>query len=162
MAKATYIYACGHGTGSVDGHNRAAAERRAEWMGNHQHCWACEKAARADAAARASDESGLQPLTGTPKQIAWANRLRAEAVESIDYTIKVLRGRVAQENEALLAELDDALKLVVTETVARTDARYWIDDGAHALRDSGRLLKHLLSRGLLPGLAAAHQARSDV
>ena len=52
-------------------------ERRAD--ARQRLCWDCYKAQQAAQAARLASQHAFPPLSGTPRQIAWAEALRAQA-----------------------------------------------------------------------------------
>ena len=85
-------------------------------------CWderaAVERAAATAAAAAVAAAQGLPALTGSPKQIAWAESLRRVLLALID---------AALAGAALTAEERAEAARVVAAIQARADARYWID-----------------------------------
>lgn len=68
----------------------------------------------------------LPPLAGSPKQIAWAEDIRAQALVEIDKFRAGMAAHVAQHPETAVEEAANnaALDQVIA---AHTDARWWID-----------------------------------
>jgi len=99
MAKTTRTCpACNEATITFTARNRKEVERYADWKIEHGHvCDAClkrQREAEAAKAAEANAEAGLPALQGTEKQIAWAERIRAEIlgiVESLAKATAMLR-----------------------------------------------------------------------
>lgn len=92
-----------------------------------------ERAAENEAAAAAAQEQGLPALQGTPKQIAWAETIRAKGLTALDRAaseiaeqvkIDVAEGRVSPEAVDAVQLACDA---VIGGWVALTDAGAWID-----------------------------------
>ena len=85
-------------------------------------CWderaAVERAAATAAAAAVAAAQGLPALTGSPKQIAWAESLRRELLARI---------ATALAGAALTTEEQDEADRVVAKIRTQADARYWID-----------------------------------
>lgn len=89
-------------------------------------CYVESQRAQAEAAAEAE---GLPPLTGTPKQVAWAATLRHKALSDAEAHLDYLResgqlkGRVAKDMELLEAQKERVLEPLR----AQTEAAWWID-----------------------------------
>lgn len=68
----------------------------------------------------------LPLLTGSPKQIAWADDIRAQALVEIDKFRAGMAAHVAQHPEAAVEETSNnaALDQVIAD---HPDARWWID-----------------------------------
>ena len=88
-------------------------------------CYACwqeraekQRAAETAAAAAVAAAQGLPALTGSPKQVAWAESLRREKLARID---------AALAGAALTAEEKAEADRVVAKVRAQAEARYWID-----------------------------------
>ena len=106
----------------------------------------CDDCANADLAARNAD-AGLPALTGSPKQIAWAESIRADRLDKVrqsldkamDSVVRVLSGydgaSIIADHKALYAE-------VTAHIAAKADARWWIDhrqtDGCNLFREAVR------------------------
>lgn len=88
MARASFTCAeCGESV-EIHGRNRRDANSLAEWHERQGHiCDVCTARRRAEESATAAEKSaqaGLPALTGTPKQIAWAETLRRELLDRIE------------------------------------------------------------------------------
>ena len=82
MAKYDVTYACGHiAEIQLYGPGKERT-RRMDWM-RTQECPAC----KASAAAAVNAAAGLPELMGTPKQVAWAESIRAEKVALLEAVI---------------------------------------------------------------------------
>lgn len=88
-------------------------------------------------------EQELPPLTGSPRQVAWAEDLRARAIQDL---------RVFRETKpglgrglALMLYHRDGPDAVDAAILAQTDARWWID---------GRKAEHYVHRVILAALEA--------
>lgn len=116
MAKYNINYTCG-------------CEGKVELFGRHEdryrriaylettECPSC-RAAKANAAASAAkEERGLPDITGSEKQISWANSIREGAYKALDCLMPYVKN-------------DDAKKLVESWRIkmnAQTTAKWWID-----------------------------------
>lgn len=112
--------ACGHqDTIDIRGTNvRGERDRRAMWEGALD-CFACRRAERQvrndelnARAARIAEASGWPALSGSDRQAAWAQDIRATMIA------------------ALVDECgtrEDIAALLITAILRRTDARWWID-----------------------------------
>jgi hypothetical protein len=131
MAQYDITRTCGHvetvNITGTDAHGER--DRRAEWEAT-KPCRDCLHEAHAKANAQAAQvaaESGLPDLTGSPKQIAWAQSIRLAALAEIpDYARKLLaRYPDPATRDRLVAALARILTRIAT---AHTDARWWIDN----------------------------------
>ena len=147
MAWTTITYSCGHVGqeqlyGKHDARERTVAARAK--YGLCEECAAKERDAQNQRAAQTNAEAGLPSLSGTPKQIAWAESLRAQAYRALtaDGTaIELLR--VFTRHAQRLGVTPEMLKatpyapreaamtlmrsLVSKLFAAQTSASYWID-----------------------------------
>ncbi|MCG8971847.1 hypothetical protein [Streptomyces sp. CL12-4] len=123
MAKYTVTRKCGHDE-RVDliGPHRKR-EQTLEWMEGGD-CYACVEAQRekenAESAA-AAKVAGWPVLTGTERQVAWAETLRVNAVEE-------LRGGAAWWSEKYPEAPGDPLPFIETAILAVESASWWIDN----------------------------------
>lgn len=171
MAKTTFKYICGH-DGSAIGRNRRDADYQAFRLAQ-QDCWECRKAAETAAAAEAAQAHGLPALTGSPKQIAWAETIRhrvlarlAEAIADLPRTAEMAASlpRGQRLPQDVVGEITDAAALVENEIHSITESKIWIEKNFPA--EARRLLDEIEERHLAPGYetlcesgAAAYQAR---
>ena len=80
MAKYEVTYACGH-TETIQLYGKSVdrqkeIERREKRL--CKECWIAEQRKADEAVIASVKNSGLVPLVGSPKQVAWAERIRAE------------------------------------------------------------------------------------
>lgn len=126
MAKYDVIRACGHS----EVVNLIGPSKQRDWrldnVEPYKLCYECyhvelqrrrEEANRE--AAEAAKESGLPALTGTEKQIAWAETLRMQMIALVEEAVYT-RVKEEQRWDIRLLEAIEAVK-------AKTDARWWID-----------------------------------
>lgn len=116
MAKYTVTHACGHDhTYQLYGPNRER-ERKIAWLAE-QDCPECAKRAReeqhkaeAEEAAKVTEGMDLPELTGTPKQVAWANTIRGQFIA--------------------LLQKEEGVRMDVALIIIRlyTSASWWIDN----------------------------------
>lgn len=112
--KCTVTYSCGHqGQVEVFGSSKDR-ESKLNWYKNKAVCPACYKAQKESETAKTSE--GLAQLTGTEKQVKWANDLRAEFIS------KVKAGIPATEDG------QKALALLMEAVNEKTEAKWWIDN----------------------------------
>lgn len=147
MAKYTITHICGHtSTQDLTGPSRDRQWRIGKYEG--EDCWPCQRAKRdaANAAATAqavavAEASGLPSLEGTPKQIAWAETIRANFITNVAPAIRVLTeeyvdpahkfgsyspwGRHLNKEQALL--ITSIVEGRIIATSAMTDAHDWIE-----------------------------------
>lgn len=147
MAWYNVTYKCGH-EGQVQLYGKTKdRERKLEWMSNNVLCDDCQKTefARQNAAAANHNAAiGLPELSGSPKQIAWAESLRAKCYKALtadDAIVNILKmvvrhaKRLELTNEIIQASAyntpETARKLMgdlITKLFAsKTAASWWID-----------------------------------
>lgn len=134
MAKYQVTHSCGHEqTHKLIGKHKDR-ERKLEWLATTlcAECYAAKRDAdnkvASDAAAEAAQATGLPALTGSEKQIAWAETLRRTFLRDLDQIVAARRGvRDERYSEAAWAEICDALVLLADEPRSWTQARQWID-----------------------------------
>ncbi len=128
MAKYDITRACGHEEeiqiyGPVSGRERQAQYESGRLC---RACYLAEQAKnRADeskAAAETAKASGMPALTGTEKQIAWAETIRAAAAHSLN----AIRPALEAAPEAHRKAADIALG-IIDAAMGRTSARDWIE-----------------------------------
>jgi len=130
MAKYQITHSCGHTeTHGIGGTNtRGQRESKAAWLATRV-CGECYRAERDAARATKSAESasanavgGMPTLTGTPKQIAWAETLRAEVAAKL----LPLRAQIAERADGN-PRVARAMVAAIDGVMAHTDAKWWID-----------------------------------
>jgi hypothetical protein len=124
MAKTVITHACGHqAEHNVYGpHKRRPYKAAALAWRDCPECEEKERQARISkenaAAATAARERGLPTLTGTPKQIAWAESIRVKMIADIDAMIA--GAEISPEHE-------DIVNAAVRRIKQATNAAWWID-----------------------------------
>lgn len=159
MAKYEITRACGHTetvqiTGPV-----AGRARQAEYEAGKQ-CYDCYKAEQAKkldaenvAAAEAAKEAGLPALTGSEKQVAWANTLREKMLAKLAELVAYAKGYAAEHgDDASVARQMCQIEIGAELIRSRTAASWWIDNRS---TDGRELIK-----SLLPEIDAEIAARS--
>jgi hypothetical protein len=167
MAKYDVDHTCGHSqTHTLFGPHKEQ-DRKLDWLATTlcTDCWRAEqdrqKQEASAAAAEANQSAGLPALSGSPKQIAWAESIRrpvCACLQSLDLTSK---GDLPAE---VNLEIADAQVLLVDEIVQQASAKWWIDNrdrfyvGKSVLIDNEGparwIVNTAVKRGLAPALAA--------
>jgi flagellar biosynthesis GTPase FlhF len=130
--KINVTHTCGHSEiHSVFGKSRER-ENKTRWLEGTM-CTDCYKesveqarAAAAELATKEAKEKGLPELRGSDKQIAWAERLRAEAFAEFEKQCQSLRSmdgpsRAKTIQEAIIARVDEELR-------DYSSAKWWIEN----------------------------------
>lgn len=124
MSKYSIQHSCGHTViHNIVGPTRDR-DRKAEWIGSRpcEDCWRAEQDRQRQeanaAAAESNQAAGLPTLTGSPKQIAWAETIRARALAAIDARFAAAR---AKGNDVSVAERKTAI------LVTMTASDWWIE-----------------------------------
>lgn len=142
MAKYDVTFSCGH-TELINLIGKVKdRERKIEYFENHglcSECWEAERTRQFEEqnqkAAEEAKEYGLPDLSGTEKQVAWANTLRqkfiAEAEKSMSGYEEKLSHKHFEENpdkkEKALVILDAMRQALDARLLKETSARFWID-----------------------------------
>lgn len=129
MSKYTIKYACGHSGvmqiyGPLNGRD-AIAEREARKLcpACYQAKLAADRAAESAAAAEQAKAAGLPALIGSPKQIAWAESIRAKQLAQL----QALDAKLAVAPATANPEAVRIGREIIASMIARTDAKAWID-----------------------------------
>lgn len=161
MAKTRFTYECGH-DGVAHGRNRRDADNYAAYKAKEK-CWECVKQERAAAAAATTEARALPPLSGTPKQINWANQLRISALDLMEVTTRQILAQVPgiEVDPVIETELSDALALLDTELCGATDASFWIDGhyARYALGSENWVVEQIRDRHLCPAAEQAQETK---
>lgn len=115
----------------VEGHNRRDVDSRIAYAQRQgRACWDCEKKADHERGAAFAKANALPTLTGSEKQVAWAESLRADGIRAIDKEITSLTERFASAklSTAATQEIADAIALLRAEVVDQVEAKFWIDN----------------------------------
>lgn len=127
MAKTSFACAdCGTSV-VVAGRNRSEADRRAAWHQSKGHvCAACEakdRAAQNAAAAATNTEKGLPALTGSERQVAWAETIRLSKMARVRMFGKLIDMMQSLEHmESLNAEQREALRADIKQEIDNIDS----------------------------------------
>ena len=137
MKQTKITLSCGH----VEKHRLHGSPRNQEALEREisaRKCASClqaeqqaERAARNAESAARNAAAGLPALQGTPKQIAWAETIRAEArrrfaeldVSALDYEFW------ADETPQIRARAEALIREDIEATMNRTKAAWWIEVG---------------------------------
>ncbi len=114
MAKYTVTYKCGHQKEVQLYGKESDRQKKIAWYATID-CPDCE----AEMQKEMSDANGLPSLTGSEKQIAWATKLRNQALEILNAHIEAY---VAPQNQPIIKAARD--KWIANETAST----YWIDN----------------------------------
>ena len=139
MAKYTITRSCGHDETHNIGGPVKLRDSKATWLesGICRECWAKEQAeARRAANVIASDANkanGLPALSGSPKQVDWAETIRAEKLAEIDtHYAKMLSQWAAMDLTPAQAEQIERGKHMFMAGLAtlkgESSAAWWIDN----------------------------------
>ncbi len=114
----TVRHTCGHLVSVALSGPSIDRNRRLAWLRTQpcQACWREREQASAEAAAEAA---GLPALIGTPKQIAWAVRIRQDLLDKVQRKIDELQ----RLDEAAGSILRTAMRRIAVEA----EASRWID-----------------------------------
>lgn len=158
MAWYTITHLCGHN----ERHQLTGNSRTREWRAGKlaeelcSDCYVAERDAVNARIAAANEAAGLPPLTGSEKQIAWAETIRAAIIEQADAW---LEEAIKAEPESLQAEAVVMAAEVKRLIRAETKASWWIDNRARRIDDLIQpLVKQAMDaydRGLIAGTPAA-------
>lgn len=124
MAQYNIHHTCGHEeTVQIYGTNvHGERQRKAEWL-ESKPCRDCERKAMRD-----ENLTGAAELTGSDKQINWANDLRAKAIDEI----KAKLAKIDTQYIAAPQEWKDAQRkageAIITAMLAETSAKTIIDN----------------------------------
>jgi len=120
---------------------------------NHEKClwlvdnkdWYCDSCKKeyidkkTAALSKISAGLGFAQLTGTPKRIAWAEKIRAELINKANY----LNSSLHHGNEDAKALSDKAFLLFFQEWQREADAKWWIDNRTTNVRDISIRIKEI-------------------
>lgn len=129
MAKYQITHSCGHDqTHQIYGTNvNGERERKAGWLAGSPctDCWkkGQDEQLAAEAKAAAEANADLPGLTGSEKQIAWAETIRAKANASITQSREF-----TLQNAAKNPQIAEIASGIINDLMAKTDSRYWIDN----------------------------------
>lgn len=99
--------------------------------------WYCDKCKQAyfrkqaETLSEAHQARGLPELKGTPKMISWAEKIRAELINKLDYLRNSLKFNSDDERELSAKVFEIFLK----EWQQKNEAKWWIDNRKMTVRD---------------------------
>lgn len=138
MSTATFTCPrCNDNDVAVTGQNRKQAESKARWA--ESQGWVCEECAKAEKAAESvlaaerNAAEGLPPLTGTEKQVQWAETIRASKLEHLT---RWLAGEPVNGILHTLTDADQADPLfqpAVDALRGQDSAAWWIEHKGYAV-----------------------------
>lgn len=142
MAKYDIEFSCGHTeTRDIIGRVRDR-ESKAEWMaqGLCSECYETEKKRQFEEenqkAAEEAKEYGLPELTGTEKQVAWANTLRQKWItEAEGYFERHMKLRSKGREEEATKEITAMAEAMDAHLTSTSSARWWIDNREKSARN---------------------------
>jgi len=133
---ATYrgTFACGH-EGEIKEVGQGRQERAA-WKFENHLCPDCYKIQQEEKAQKTIKEfagGDLPELEGTPKQVAWALKIRQEWLSLTDKYVTPYKKAMAQKMETaddkgLYQAGLDAIDRALTERNSNTSAKFWIEN----------------------------------
>lgn len=123
MAQYNIHHTCGHEeTVQIYGTNvHGERQRKAEWL-ESKPCRDCERKAM-----REENLSGAAELTGSDKQINWANDLRAKAIDDIKAKLAKLDTQYIAAPQEWKDAQRKAGEAIITAMLAETSAKTIID-----------------------------------
>ena len=126
MAKYTITHSCGHTVEhQIYGTNaHGERDRKIAWL-ESTPCSECYKAEKMEKTAQTNSNANMAELEGSPKQIAWAEDIRAKALPTLAaMQEKIDNGTGTTE---LYIKQRDAMQAAINEVREQTSAKWWID-----------------------------------
>ena len=74
---------------------------------------------------------GFGELTGTPKMVSWAVKIREDILKKVDYLEKSLKFNDKEQK----SQSDQAFELLFKQWQKETEAKWWIDHRKMTVRD---------------------------
>lgn len=110
--------------------NRSEANNWIEWSKTHNNydlCSECYRKEQDKAIAEKADALNMPELTGTPKQIAWAEKIRAKALEIFERYVAECSVDLDQAPEGEQEKFHDIVNKCMDCFRNITSAAQWID-----------------------------------
>ncbi len=107
--------------------------------------WYCEKCKKeyfsqqAQKLSKEHEAIGFPALTGSPKMISWAARIRSELLNKVDY----LKKSLTFENDDEKQVSEKAFGLFFKDWKKKTEAKWWIDHRKMTVRDISNKIMEL-------------------
>lgn len=120
MAKYNITHKCGHtATHNIVGTNsNGERDRKVEYLASNV-CYECYKAEQTSAAKEQNKD--LPELTGSEKQIAWAESIRAKKIQS-------LKSLLAKVEEMPVNDQTQKATNIINDTINNASSKFWIDN----------------------------------
>ena len=122
MAKYDVVFSCGHEERIELFGKGTERERKIAWFKKHGLCSDCYKAEQQAKAEQRAAAWELPALTGSPKQIAWAERIRSDFFTDFEDLEKE-----SGQTTAEAAAKDERFGAFLAWVKSQTEARFWID-----------------------------------
>jgi len=148
MAKHTIVHSCGHAAVVDLLGTTAERDRKAEWINTEGICPDCLKAAQAKKMAALSDAFEVAALKGSPKQITWAEKIRADLLKKIERDL-ITFATDATSHPSIRAWLG-----------SQADAKWWIDNRDAKHWDLIKQARQALTIGRLRAAHGSSRPRS--
>lgn len=138
MAQYKVKYCCGHeGYVNLTGTNKQREQKLRYLEYNYcPDCYAKQKEEENKIALERSKEMELPSLTGTEKQVAWANTIRIQAIESIEKWLKELEKKAEDVSPELKEKakntLEEIYEIYEYGLKSFTDSEFWIEKRNYA------------------------------
>jgi hypothetical protein len=110
------------------------------------YCDRCKKeyfSRQTEKLSRSNRERGLPALTGTQKMVSWAEKIRAELINKVDYLQKSLKF----ESDAAGQRSNAAFEAFMREWQEKTSAKWWIENRRMTVMDISKRIKTLSESG---------------
>lgn len=107
--------------------------------------WYCDKCKKSyfsqqtEKLSQAHQEIGFPVLTGTDKMISWAEKIRAELINKVDY----LRKSLSFDSDEARQQSDRAFEMFFKEWRKQSTAKWWIDNRRMTVMDISKQVKRL-------------------
>jgi hypothetical protein len=107
--------------------------------------WYCDKCKKAyfneqtEKLSKAHQDMGMPALSGTAKMISWAEKIRAELLNKVDY----LRKSLSFDNDEARQQSDRAFEMFFKEWQQNSTAKWWIDNRRMTVMDISKRVKKL-------------------
>ena len=107
--------------------------------------WYCDKCKKAyfskqtEQLSRTHQDIGFPALDGTEKMISWAEKIRAELINKVNY----LRESLSFDSEKARQQSDRAFEMFFKEWQKQSTAKWWIDNRRMTVMDISKQVKKL-------------------
>jgi hypothetical protein len=107
--------------------------------------WYCDKCKKEYFKRKTSELSaahqaiGFDKLTGSAKMISWAEKIRAELINKVNY----LKNSLSFNNDTERSISDKAFEIFLEEWQQETNAKWWIDNRKMNVRDISKRIEEI-------------------